>query len=119
MKEVKAKPSFYAVMFEPLKRIAITYGYNLVIHGSLDRDMDLIAIPWVEDTGSVRKMITDFKKMVHGDFIKSNPNLSPHGRKHYVISLTMGDFGMSREHWYLDISVMPTARKKTTPTKQE
>ena len=48
VKPTHAKPSYYAIMFEPLKKIAIKYGYNLVLHGSLNRDMDLIAIPWIE-----------------------------------------------------------------------
>ena len=40
------KPGLYAIYFENLKDIACEYGFNLVVHGSLNRDLDLIAIPW-------------------------------------------------------------------------
>ena len=59
-KPVHVKPSYYAIMFQPLKEIALRYGYNLVLHGSLNRDMDLIAIPWEDNLGNVEKMILEF-----------------------------------------------------------
>lgn len=34
---------------EPLVKLAREVGYNLIVHGSLERDIDLIAIPWEED----------------------------------------------------------------------
>ena len=48
-KPLHAKPNIYAYYFEALKAIAKEYGYNLVVHGSMNRDLDLIAIPWVND----------------------------------------------------------------------
>lgn len=42
-----AKPQLYAFYFLKLKEIAKELGYNLVIDGSMARDLDLIAIPWV------------------------------------------------------------------------
>lgn len=51
-KPIKAKPSFYAICFEGIKSIGMRYGYNIVLHGSLDRDLDLIAVPWIDETGS-------------------------------------------------------------------
>ncbi len=41
-KPIHVKPQFYTYAFLPLKEIALRYGYNLVIHGSMNRDMDLI-----------------------------------------------------------------------------
>ena len=65
MKRVKAKPLVYTCIFEILKRIALTYGYNLLLSGSLERDLDLVAIPWIEDCESEKKMIADFSKAVN------------------------------------------------------
>lgn len=59
-KPVHAKPSLYAYYFYELKVIALQFGYNLCLHGSLNRDMDLIAIPWIEYTGSVQEMMTEW-----------------------------------------------------------
>ena len=48
-KPTHVKPSFYAFIYEQIKEIAKDYGYNLVLHGSMNRDLDLIAIPWIDN----------------------------------------------------------------------
>lgn len=118
-KPIHAKPSYYAVMFEPLKEIALKYGYNLVIHGSLNRDLDLIAIPWNEELGIVEDMINEFADYVGGkiqDWVEGQRN-APHGRKWYVIDIYRGgyisDSGFAEMKYtkdpetYIDISVIP------------
>lgn len=117
-KPIHAKPSYYAIMFEPLKAIAIKYGYNLVLHGSLNRDMDLIAIPWVAEIGSVSEMINEFCEYVGGELNEDCTNTTYHGRKWYVIDIYRGGYkqgsGFSRltytedPQYYIDISVIPT-----------
>ncbi len=37
----------YASLYAELAEVFRTHGYALAIHGSLARDFDLIAIPWV------------------------------------------------------------------------
>ena len=49
IKPVKARPVFYAMCYEQIKVIAKENGYNLLINGSLNRDFDLVAIPWSHD----------------------------------------------------------------------
>lgn len=105
-------------MFEPLKEIAFKYGYNLVLHGSLNRDMDLIAIPWQEILGSVDEMISEFCDFVGGELNDDCTATTFHGRKHYVIDIYRGGYkqgsGFSRLTYtkdpetYIDISVTPT-----------
>jgi len=117
-KPIHAKPSYYAIMFEPLKAIALKYGYNLVLHGSLNRDMDMIAIPWVEELGSVEEMINEFCEYVGGEINTDAPSTAPHGRKWFVIDIYRGGYkqgcGFSRFTYtedpqtYIDISVIPT-----------
>lgn len=117
-KPIHAKPSYYAIMFEPLKQIALKYGYNLVLHGSLNRDMDLIAIPWVENVGVVIDMINEFCEYVGGEINEDCCLTTYHGRKHYVIDIYRGGYmkgcGFARLTYkedpetYIDISVMPT-----------
>ena len=46
VKPIHAKPSLFAFYFEVIKEIGLKYGYNIVLHGSMNRDLDLIAIPW-------------------------------------------------------------------------
>ena len=128
-KPIHAKPSYYAIMFEPLKKIALKYGYNLVLHGSLNRDLDLIAIPWQENLGSVDEMIDEFSSYVGGEVLLSNKRPQadgtitddrfthkPHGRVVYIIEIFRGgylngggfhDIYIRDPETYIDISVMP------------
>jgi hypothetical protein len=116
-KPIHAKPSYYAIMFEPLKIIALKYGYNLVLHGSLNRDMDLIAIPWQEELGDVDEMINEFCQYVGGKINTEAPKNAPHGRKWFVIDIYRGGYFegdgfheltyFNDPQTYIDISVTP------------
>jgi hypothetical protein len=112
-KPIHARPSLYAYYFYDLKKIALRYGYNLVLHGSLDRDLDLIAIPWQEKLKPHDKMIKSFAKHLGGKLQlwgKLEYTSKPHGRICYVINLNRGE--KSKEYkdpqYYLDISVVPS-----------
>jgi len=126
-KPIHAKPSYYAIMFEPLKEIALKYGYNLVLHGSLNRDMDLIAIPWSEEVGNIDSMMDEFCQYVGGKLHQFNHMADgsfdiftpkPHGRICYIIDIYRGGYFegdgfekltyFSDPQTYIDISVMPT-----------
>lgn len=48
-KEIKSKPVYYAIILPELQKIAVKHGYNLVPHGSFNRDFDLICIAWNDD----------------------------------------------------------------------
>ena len=111
-KPIHAKPSLYALYFEGLKEIALKYGYNLVLHGSLNRDLDLIAIPWQEHIGDCKAMVDEFAQELGGQIMwmdASTKNCFPHGRTSYVINLNRrGDNndGSFDPQYYLDISVV-------------
>lgn len=80
------------------------YGYALALHGSLQRDMDLIAVPWIDKPKDEFEMIKEMQNAITGDERIEEVNLpqineKPHGRKCYIIPVGMGG--------YLDISVMP------------
>lgn len=132
-KPIHAKPTYYAIMFEPLKGIALKYGYNLVLHGSLNRDLDLIAIPWQEELGPVDEMVDEFCSYVGGEVALCNSErlddgtitgdrftLKPHGRVAYVINIFRGgylngggfhDLYVKDPETYIDISVIPATHK--------
>lgn len=106
-------PTLYAVMYPELVKIARKYGYALAIHGSMVRDFDLIAVPWIEDAAeNPFEMIEEMKVAISGvyshhdiDYLltEGNKTEKPHGRICYSIHLTdKGAFGP-----YLDISIMP------------
>lgn len=111
------KPGLYTMYYEYLKDIAKSYGYNLLIHGSINRDLDLVAIPWIDNPLSEQDMIKDFQKYLTGKIIIGPDNKIPFtklpgGRHSYVIELNRGDrhgewVRFIDEQYYLDISVVP------------
>jgi hypothetical protein len=112
-KPIHARPSLYAYYFYDLKKIALRYGYNLVLHGSMNRDLDLIAIPWEDKVKDHGKMIKAMAKFIGGTLLmwgKLEWTKKPHGRMAYVINLNRGEKSKTYKdpQYYLDISVMPT-----------
>ncbi|MCK5613828.1 hypothetical protein KAR91_68825, partial [Candidatus Pacearchaeota archaeon] len=48
-KTYKAKIGLiYTCLYPKMLKIAVRHGYTLAAHGSMSRDMDLVAIPWRE-----------------------------------------------------------------------
>lgn len=128
-KPIHAKPSLYAFYFEVLKEIAVKYGYNLVLHGSMNRDLDLIAIPWQKEIGAHGEMVNEFIEAMDGSLMLKNRRLendkvvgepyttTHHGRIQYVININRECQSRHREGWkdpqyYLDISVIPVQSAK-------
>lgn len=114
-KPIKAKPGMYALFYENLKQIAKDFGYNLVIHGSLNRDLDLIAIPWVDNPKPEIEMVQAFDDYLRGMHYTDSEHycfsILPGGRKSYIINLNRGDkrgeWSKYDEQYYLDISITP------------
>ena len=124
-KPIHAKPSLYAFYFEVIKEIGIQYGYNIVLHGSMNRDLDLIAIPWQEEIGDKIKMIKMIADVVGGHVMEEEDvdrmlfAEKFHGRERFVINInrtikskvqgfiTYFDHDVDPQY-YIDISVMPT-----------
>lgn len=122
IKSIKAKPGFYAIAYLPLKEIAMTFGYNLVLHGSMNRDMDLIAIPWVDEPGDVIKMLDAFSDYLGVPKLKTpdgSPgylhSVLPGGRDSYVIDINRGGKwnNYTDLEWYIDISVTPAIKHES------
>lgn len=92
-------PTYAAAMYPELAEIAQAFGYALAVHGSLARDLDLIAIPWTENAGEPAQVIdavlSKFAVTLVGDIGKK-----PHGRIAYTLSCGWG-------HCAIDLQFMP------------
>lgn len=118
IKPLKPKPIFYSMCFPRLQQIALEHGYNLLIHGSMSRDMDLVAIPWIDEPKPHIDMLDAFS-MYLKDVVSAGDDpychsLLPGGRDSYVISLNRGGKfnGYVDEQYYLDISITPLISSK-------
>ena len=92
-------------MFEILREEAKKLGNNLAVHGSLIRDFDIVAIPWVDECATPKHLV-DLIMEKTGGFIAvgDEPKKKPHGRIAWAIQLGGGP--------YIDLSIMPTKRKR-------
>lgn len=114
-KPIRVKPSFYTYCFEVLKTIAKKYGYNLVIHGSMNRDMDLILIPWVENVGNIDDLIKEFVDYLGAKMMpltEKQMNCFPHGRTSRILNMARSGYDKNGKYfedrlYYIDISIMP------------
>lgn len=96
---VATRVTFYAAMYPKLRQAAFEHGYALPIHGSLTKDLDVLAVPWVEtasDPACLVKALAD----AAGGFVVGSFKVKPHGRLAWTIN-----FGSNGG--YIDLSVMP------------
>lgn len=102
---VKPEPSFSpvyaAALYPQLAVIARSHGYALAVHGSLQRDLDLIAIPWVENPSEPQTVIDAFCSAFCIRQI-GKPQEKLHGRRAWTISIGHGECA-------IDLSFMPVA----------
>lgn len=105
---------FYAHLYTILYKKTLEYGYTLALHGTLQRDLDVIAVPWEEKVAEPIELIRALEK-VSGGYCASrinkdgsiiqpyDPLHKPHGRLAWIIALSEnGPKGP-----YIDISVVP------------
>lgn len=96
---------WYVMAYTKLDRIAWRHGYALSLHGSMSRDLDLVAIPWTDDADSPEKLVEAIRKFVIAktdvNLKIAPPKVMPHGRISYIIPVGYG------ENFYFDLSIMP------------
>ena len=108
--DFEAAPQRYAALLPVLRDVARTYGYALAVHGSQRRDLDVVAVPWVEGASSAAALVEALRLAVggvviygrdvlEGEHARRNPTQKPHGRQAW--SIHVGG------RLYLDVSVMP------------
>ncbi len=95
----KIPAATYAWMIPVATRVARRFGYAIAVHGSMSRDLDLIAVPWVKTASEPLPMIEAIAEMLDGKVIPAM-EVSAHGRIAYNI--------VFEGAWhFIDISVTP------------
>ena len=103
----------YAWMVQHLAAVARKFGYAIGLHGSMARDLDLIAVPWTESAAPAETLVEAIRDAVGGfirndpptqgnkwDLTTRSPSDKPHGRRAWSIYF-------SGHRFYIDLSVMP------------
>ena len=95
-------PAWYALLFTAMAETARELGWALALHGSLARDLDVMAMPWTEDAATPEALLARLMER-HGLIAGADGWVTkPHGRRSH--SLMVGG------HFYVDLSVMPPRR---------
>ena len=103
-----------ALLIPVLRYRAESCGYAIGTHGSMRRDVDLIAVPWRESAINPEALVQHLAEVVEavcGNFgldaehFIQGPTEKPCGRQAWAIHLSP-DMGAGP---YLDVSVMPVS----------
>lgn len=103
----------YAQILPRIREAAKQLGYAIAIHGTLTRDLDLVAVPWIEEADEPTILVNMIADAVGGyiigdrvderGHISNHPTHQPHGRMSWNIC------------WggkvFIDLSVMPRVIK--------
>lgn len=107
---------YYRVLISALRYRAYRCGYALGVHGSLKRDIDLIAAPWRDGAVDAYYLVDALRKITEEvigmarvrDIDRDRqPERKPCGRLGWSFYLTPMNDGP-----YLDISVMPKGKTR-------
>jgi hypothetical protein len=99
-------------ILEPMRIVARDGGYAIAVHGSLARDIDLVAIPWT-NTGEYDAdyLVMRLAAAIASITGRCNPMNEwtdmPHGRRAKTLLVWGGRFGTVD----IDLSVMPKIAK--------
>lgn len=96
-----SKPAVYAIIYQICVRVGREHGYAMALHGSMARDLDIIAVPWTEDAADADTLLGALKTALEAysdSDHKREPGVKPHGRVAHTLDLWGG---------FIDLSVMP------------
>lgn len=99
---VAALPVAFTLLYARLLHVARDCGYTLALHGSMRRDLDLIAVPWIEEAVTAEELVSRIMASSSSFGRKTESAVcKPHGRRCWILHLGGGP--------YIDLSVMPVA----------
>lgn len=103
----------YAQLLPRIRTRAKALGYAIAVHGTMTRDFDLLAVPWVDEARPAKELVDAIAQEVSGFVIgrsdddealkrgelSQEPTKQPHGRMSWNICWGGRAF--------IDLSVMP------------
>lgn len=100
----------YAQLLPKIREAGKAMGYAIAVHGSMRRDFDLLAVPWVEDARPANELVEFIANEVSGFVIGdlenrgevTDPTTQPHGRLSWNICWGGNAF--------IDLSVIPPVK---------
>jgi len=107
---VAGRQVYYATIYPIIREEARKFGYALALHGSLQRDLDVVAVPWVESAASPKTLAEAITERVGGCLV--DVTQKPHGRRAYTIHFCPFGLPEGPPGGYIDLSVTPRMEEK-------
>jgi hypothetical protein len=99
----------YAQLLPRIRAKGKELGYAIAIHGTMERDLDLVAVPWTESASDPQELLKALADMLGGyvigdrveekGYVSEHPTEQPHGRLSWNICWGGRAF--------IDLSIMP------------
>ena len=72
----------YSRAFTKMRCVAWAHGYALMLHGTATRDLDVLAVPWVDAPADYERLLANIRSVLQGEWQDSGqaPSKKPHGR---------------------------------------
>lgn len=102
-KPANCYPAIYAQILPVIREIAGECGWGIGLHGSLLKDLDLIAIPWKDDATSDEEMVKRIADEIGGK-VGYMSGFGPGHRKGFSIIFDYNAHGKITEG-YVDFSI--------------
>ena len=96
-------PAYYSMLWMAMTKTANRCGYALALHGSMGRDLDVVAVPWTEDCDTGFQLVVKLCKRHGLSAARPLRVKKPHGRVAYALVM--------EGTYYVDLSVMPVVKK--------
>lgn len=118
LKTKKQLEAEYRELIPRIRAVAKRCGYGIAIHGSMRRDLDIMAMPWEKWARTPEWLVMQISKELlgytagRGELRKDGRRCNkPHGRLAYnIILASLWNKKWENKPWpnaFLDISVMP------------
>jgi len=113
--KVRACQEAYLRHIDSIREISWGCGYAIGVHGSLKRDIDLIAVPWIRAASPADVLALAIRDSLPGSMLVEKDDvygtLKPHGRLAYTIILWDEPLvKRANKGWlcpFIDLSVLP------------
>jgi len=91
-KKGKINGIIYAACLPGIQDIAAKHCYAIAVHGSIQTDMDLIAVPWVDNADPAVNLINSIalSLKIYGGTTPHGPEQKTHGRMVWTIPMGCG-----------------------------
>ena len=96
------RPAFYASIYEDIRKTAMALGWAVALHGSLKSDMDIMAMPWLENAVKFETLISAICGLFEDNELAGQYSVDYKSKPHGRIVATIPIW----EDFYLDISTI-------------